>query len=148
MPSSANPAIDALSSEFRCRPLRLLSDVHSRMDTPLAAHDQAWFTARCETQNGVSQPIAHSLMTLADGPKWKRLEEKFTMGDSFGMPEQALQNVDPTTQMDVLEQSMRRWVSALTLLGGEYRSFGAHFQSMPNDLDEEDVLEIHRRAVG
>jgi hypothetical protein len=86
-------------------------------------------------------------MTLADGPKWARLD-KFSVDDSFGISEEALQTVDPTTHMDVFEQSMRRWVSALTLLGGEYSSFGAHFQSMPHDLNEEDVLEIHRRAVG
>lgn len=108
---------------------------------------QAWFTARCGAQSGVAQPLARSLITLADGPRWARLG-KFSADDSFGTSEQALQDVDPTTYTDVLEQSMRRWVSALTLLGGEYRSFGAHFQSMPHDLNEEDVLEIHRRAVG
>ena len=43
---------------------------------------------------------------------------------------------------------MQRWCSALTLLGGEYASFGAHHQSMPHDLDEQDVLEILKRAVG
>ena len=86
-------------------------------------------------------------MTLADGPKWARLEQ-FSVDDTFGMSEQALQTVESSAHVDVLEQSMRRWVSALTLLGGEYSSFGAHFQSMPHDLNEEDVLEIHRRAVG
>ena len=105
--------------------------------------------ARCESVSGVMQPLARSLMTLADGPEWARLDKFATEDrDSFGLSQQALRSVDPDAHVDVLEQSMRRWVSALTLLGGEYRSFGAHFQSMPHDLDEEDVLEIHRRSVG
>ena len=147
MPSSANQAIDAFLQVNCDVDLFDASDVCSCVDVALTSGDQAWFTARCETQNGVFQPLARSLMTLADGPQWARLQ-KFTTDDSFGMPKQHFQNVDLTTQTDVLEQSMRRWVSALTMLGGEYSSFGAHFQSMPRDLDEEDVLEIHRRAVG
>ena len=105
----------------------------------------AWFTARC----GGKQSLSSSLMTLADGPSWPKLD-KFREGKAggFGLSEESLRTVDPLAPVDPLEHSMQRWCSALTLLGGEHENFGAHFQRMPHDLDEQDVLEIHKRAVG
>ena len=63
------------------------------------------------------------------------------------MSEESVELVDDSSGVDVLEQAMRRWVSALSALGGEFRSFGMHYQSMPSDMDAEDIEELHRRAV-
>ena len=113
----------------------------------------AWFTARC----GGSEPLVRTLLDLADGPSYERLSDgqpeaiqpvpRERRPGGWGLSEESVELVDDSSGVDVLEQAMRRWVSALSALEGEYRSMGIHFQSMPSDMDAEDIEELHRRAV-
>lgn len=51
-------------------------------------------------------------------------------------------------QRSGLELSLLGWGASLSTLGGECTSLAAQFRAMPEELDDEDLVELHRRAVG